>query len=740
MLHYEILARLGVGATGETWAAEDLRLGRRVVLKFLPHATAAERGEALAHEARSLAALSHPAIAAIHALEHTDDDGPFLVMAFIDGETLRAVLQLGPLPVNDVVVMGLALAEALAHAHGRGIVHRDVKPENILVDVDGSVHLTDFGVAGLVATGHGTEGPTGTTGYMSPEQARGAAADPRSDVYALGVVLAEALVGLRPGELHIPMPQALRARSVPEDLARVVLRCIAPERRRRFVDGASVAAALEQVAVARGLRGSRWKLAAAVAVATLLVAGTFLLRRPAAALRDEQVQVLPFQVRGQSHDAGYLGEAFARGLALDMTHLSVPAVHFVPDAARDEATREAPAAWRVTGRLVREGTDIQASVALSDMRTNRELWATVMRRPDRELSGLTSALARELARALHATPPPLYDYYVYSQTSQALASSPIASEALAAVRRFDTEVAVAATERLVQAFPREPEARVLRAWALMHEGWEEGVRAPTRRLFEASLDSVRALDPRNPWPDVFTSVVRSRDGRLGGAVLGFSAVLDRNDLTPAARAHVLSLRGQTYRDLGDSTAALTDLEHALRIDGLSPVTLLILSDALGTFGQPDEALVRARQAVALSPDLAYANLTLAQAYGRLGRWEEAVDPVARACQAQPTHSFFAFQALVLEHAGRAAAAEESAREALAHGESDWGDESLARWHALRGEARASLALLERCVTLGWKDPELPAFPEFAAMRGHARFEAVAARVRAGLAAGATAQR
>ncbi|HET7224449.1 MAG TPA: hypothetical protein VFK69_01950, partial [Candidatus Eisenbacteria bacterium] len=444
-----------------------------------------------------------------------------------------------------------------------------------------------------------------------------------------------------------------------------------------------------------------------------------------------RIMVAPLDARGAGGDAPYIGEAFARTMTQDLARarpLTVVPVGSTPPAALRDA-RVRGAQWLVSGRLVRTGEFVRVSLDLTDVRNGKLQWSDVAQGLDTELSGMASRLAARVAGALHARTEPQYDYYMSSVPNPSLASSPLVSEALGAVRRFDSATALASTARLVREFPDAPEARVLRTWAWMHAGWDEGVHAPTKAEFEASLDTLRRVDPGNPWADVFAATVRGREGRNESAVEAFSRVLERNDLTPGARAHILALRGQSERELGDSTAALLDLETALRLDGLDVVTLVILSDALGTFGRPAEALLRARQALALSPDMGFANWILAQACGRLNDWAGAVDAAHRAATTQPRQEFFAFEALALEHAGRSADASRVEREALSHPENDWGDEYLARRHALRGEREQGLRLLARSVELGWKDPETATLPEFAALRDDPRFQAILARVR-----------
>jgi tetratricopeptide (TPR) repeat protein len=256
-LHYRILGPLGQGGMGEVFLAEDERLGRRVALKFLPAAAASspEASERLRREARSLASLSHPNIAAIHALE-TEGSRSCLVMEYVEGDTLAARIARRPLPVSEVIATATAIADALGHAHARGVVHRDVKPANILVTPQGVAKLTDFGIAHMEgATQLTAEGFTpGTVSYMSPEQARGAPLDGRSDLFSLGAVLYEALTGVRAFAADRPEstllaiqqrepepPSALRS-GIPLELERIVLKCLKKDPALRYQHAEDLAA------------------------------------------------------------------------------------------------------------------------------------------------------------------------------------------------------------------------------------------------------------------------------------------------------------------------------------------------------------------------------------------------------------------------------------------------------------------------------------------------------------------
>ncbi len=212
LAEYEILASIGAGGMGEVYRARDTKLGREVAIKVLPAAFAEDR-ERLARferEARLLASLNHPNIATIHDLE-VSDGVHFLVLEFVPGETLAERIKRGPIPVDEALPLFKQIAEGLEAAHEKGVIHRDLKPANVKVTPDGGIKILDFGLAkamageapdqGLSESPTMTRGATeagillGTAPYMSPEQARGKAVDKRTDIWAFGCCLYEALTG-----------------------------------------------------------------------------------------------------------------------------------------------------------------------------------------------------------------------------------------------------------------------------------------------------------------------------------------------------------------------------------------------------------------------------------------------------------------------------------------------------------------------------------------------------------------
>ena len=281
---YRIVRKLGAGGMADVYLAEDQELGRRVAIKILNsrHANDEQFVERFRREAKNAAALNHPNIVSIYdrgEAEHTY----YIAMEYLDGRTLKElVIGRGPAPVNVAVEYARQILSALRFAHRHGIVHRDIKPHNVLVDREGRVKVTDFGIA-RAGTSQMTEAGSivGTAQYLSPEQARGTEVDQRSDLYSLGVVLYELLTGQTPFDGDTPVEIAMKhlsatprppsqiRRDVPRDLDMVVMRALAKDPEARYQSADEMESDLERV-----LRG------AAVAAATTDSA-TQIMRAPA---------------------------------------------------------------------------------------------------------------------------------------------------------------------------------------------------------------------------------------------------------------------------------------------------------------------------------------------------------------------------------------------------------------------------------------------------------------------------
>ena len=295
--HYRIVEKIGEGGMGEVYRAHDERLDRDVALKILPIdvATDPERLERFEREARAVAALSHPNIVTIFSVEKADGV-PFLTMELVAGKPLDRAIPDGGLPIHRFTVLAAQLAQGISAAHREGIVHRDIKPGNIMVTDDGFLKILDFGLAKLRDSGAdsvaGSEMVTafateegvvlGTPAYMAPEQAEGKAVDGRTDIFAIGAVFYEMLTGSRPfsGESRASLqaailtsdpssPRAIRP-EIPKDLEAMVLRCLEKDPGQRFESAKEMAAALRTFAETEVGSSARYRSLLAVAAIVLL--------------------------------------------------------------------------------------------------------------------------------------------------------------------------------------------------------------------------------------------------------------------------------------------------------------------------------------------------------------------------------------------------------------------------------------------------------------------------------------
>ncbi|SEQ91148.1 Serine/threonine protein kinase [Lentzea xinjiangensis] len=262
---YELAEVLGAGGMAEVRRAWDTRLHRHVAVKLF------QAGSEICHERRfdneikTLAALSHPRLVQVHDAG-TSGGTPFVVLQLVEGRTLRGRIDEGPLTVEEVRELGAELADALAYVHEMGVVHRDVKPSNILLDQDGNAHLADFGLARLIGATRftRTDQLVGTAAYLAPEQVRGDAFDYAVDVYALGLVLLECLTGRREfegSEIEAAVARLHRRPMIPAglpaDLRRLLTLMTSLSPRRR-------PAAAECAQILRNPDGSSTRLGAAV--------------------------------------------------------------------------------------------------------------------------------------------------------------------------------------------------------------------------------------------------------------------------------------------------------------------------------------------------------------------------------------------------------------------------------------------------------------------------------------------
>ncbi len=427
---YEIYSQLGAGGMGEVYLAHDTKLDRKVALKILPDDLGdSDRVGRFIQEARAVSALNHPNILTIYEIDQTDSEH-FIATEFIEGETLRARIRTAPIEFAEAIDVGIQVASALCAAHSVGIVHRDVKPENIMLRRDGIVKVLDFGIAKLSAprttTPTDKEAPTlalvntaagmilGTAPYMSPEQARGLVVDPRTDIWSLGCVLYEMVAGRQPflGATaldvltailnHEPDPLMNQTPGIVHALDRVVSRALHKDRAQRYQTAANLLNDL------RDLKSQLESRTRGIAGPTKSADSHLSQDSPVVAVPEKSIAVLYLENMNSESESDYFCAGITEDIITDLSKIKelkvVPRTDVLPFRNKEVNTRQVGEALRVNyvleGSVRKAGNKIRITAQLVNVRDGYQLWAERFDRLVEDVFDVQNEVSQKIADAL----------------------------------------------------------------------------------------------------------------------------------------------------------------------------------------------------------------------------------------------------------------------------------------------------------------------------------------------------
>ena len=456
--HYRILGKLGGGGMGVVYEAEDLKLGRHVALKFIPENLTGDPKslERFTREARAASQLNHPNICTIHGIE--DNNGhPFIVMEKLEGESLKAHIAGHPMAMEEVLDVGVQIADALVASHAKGIVHRDIKPANIFLTPNGQVKVLDFGLAKLVhAEDDGAADLSltavgiipGTAVYMSPEQARSETIDARSDLFSFGTVLYEMATGKKPftgnnslvtldAVLHAkPVPPKDLNPKIPVELEGIIGKAMEKDRTHRYPSAAEMRSDLallkretESGTVKSGSatvvklraasrtfgRNSNVQTYLLLGMAGLLLAvlgsvGAWWYKHREVANAEQQnaIAVLPLQNLSGDVNTDYLRFALADELASVLTYSrslevrpsSVTRKYVSPEVDPKKLGQELRVGRLLQGHFMKQGDQLTVTLEAIDVPTERLLWQGTATGKTEDLIGLREQLTNQVQHGL----------------------------------------------------------------------------------------------------------------------------------------------------------------------------------------------------------------------------------------------------------------------------------------------------------------------------------------------------